>query len=61
MDLPAIPTSVPKARDVYSSCDGAIAAGEQRVQGSKGLGWGLPKMRVPSARDGDSDGVVFEN
>ena len=44
----------------YSSCDAAQAAGETRVQGSKGGGKGFPKWMVPSARDGDGDGVVCE-
>ena len=42
----------------YNSCDAAQAAGETRVQGSKGNGRGFPKWMVPSARDGD--GVVCE-
>ena len=41
---------------VYGSCEEAEAAGEQRVQGSKGGGRGFPKATVPSARDGDGDG-----
>ena len=44
----------------YGSCDAAQAAGERRVQGSKGDGRGFPKSMVPSARDGDGDGVVCE-
>ena len=40
----------------YNSCDVAQAAGETRVQGSKGNGRGFPKWMVPSARDGDGDG-----
>ena len=33
----------------------------ERVQGSKGKwSWGFPQSMVPSARDGDSDGVVCE-
>ena len=43
---------------VYRSCDEAAAAGEQRVQGNKGDGKGFPQAMVPSARDGDRDGVV---
>ena len=38
----------------------AEAAGESRVQGSAGGGKGFPKEMVPSARDGDGDGVVCE-
>ena len=45
---------------VYGSCDDAEAAGEQRVHGSRGGGRGFPKGMVPSARDGDGDGVVCE-
>ena len=44
----------------YSSCDAAQAAGETRVHGSKGSGRGFPQPMVPSARDGDGDGVVCE-
>ena len=35
-------------------------AEEQRFQGSQGGGLGYPKAMVPSARDGDGDGVVCE-
>ena len=45
---------------VYRSCEEAAAAGEQRVQGNRGGGQGFPKTMVPSARDGDGDGVVCE-
>ena len=45
---------------MYGSCEDAEAAGEQRVQGSRGRGRGFPKAMVPSARDGDGDGVVCE-
>ena len=45
---------------VYGSCEEAEAAGEERVQGSQGSGRGFPKEMVPSARDGDGDGVVCE-
>ena len=45
---------------VYGSCEEAESAGEQRVQGSRGGGEGFPKAMVPSARDGDGDGVVCE-
>ena len=44
----------------YESCEAAVAAGEPRVQGSKGPGRGFPEAMVPSARDGDNDGVVCE-
>ena len=53
------PTSEPEGT-VYGSCDEAEAAGEQRVQGSQGGGEGFPKRVVPSARDGDGDGIVCE-
>ena len=45
---------------VYGSCEEAESAGEQRFQGSQGGGLGYPKAMVPSARDGDGDGVVCE-
>ncbi|MCY3749015.1 MAG: thermonuclease family protein [Chloroflexi bacterium] len=45
---------------VYDSCEAAEAAGEPRVQGSAGSGRGFPHATVPSARDGDGDGVVCE-
>ena len=45
---------------VYGSCEEAAEAGEQRVQGSQGGGQGFPKAMVPSARDGDGDGIVCE-
>ena len=45
---------------VYGSCEEAVEAGETRVQGSAGGGRGFPKEMVPSARDGDGDGVVCE-
>ena len=58
-------TSTPEPRPTataatikYNSCDAAQAAGETRVTGSKGQGRGFPKWMVPSARDGDGDGVV---
>ena len=53
------PTDEPES-SVYGSCEEAAAAGEQRVQGSQGGGLGFPKAMVPSARDGDGDGVVCE-
>ena len=45
---------------VYGSCEEAAEAGEQRVQGSQGGGEGYPTAMVPSARDGDGDGIVCE-
>jgi len=44
----------------YASCDAAEDAGVERVQGSQGSGRGFPAAAVPSARDGDGDGVVCE-
>ena len=45
---------------VYGSCDEAQAAGEVRVRGARGEGRGFSAETVPSARDGDGDGVVCE-
>ena len=45
---------------VYGTCEDAEAAGEQRILGSSGGGRGFPAELVPSARDGDGDGVVCE-
>ena len=45
---------------VYGSCEEAAAAGEELVQGSHGSGEGFQKAVVPSARDGDGDGMVCE-
>ena len=45
---------------VYGSCEEAEFAGESRFQGSQGGGLGYPKAMVPTARDGDGDGVVCE-
>ena len=45
---------------MYGSCEEAAEAGEQRVQGSQGGGLGYPKATVPSARDGDGDGILCE-
>ena len=59
----ATPTLVPEPQEnisVYGSCEEAVEAGESRVQGSVGGGRGFPKGMVPSARDGDGDGVVCE-
>ena len=53
------PTVEPEG-SVYGSCEEAESAGEQLVQGSRGGGRGFPKAMVPSARDGDGDGVVCE-
>ena len=56
----ATPPAVTSRENVYDSCDEAEEAGEERVQGSEGSGWGFPQSMVPSARDGDDDGVVCE-
>ena len=61
----AAPTLVPESEpeentSVYGSCEEAVEAGESRVQGSAGGGRGFPNEKVPSARDGDGDGVVCE-
>ena len=56
----AKPTPAPSSGATYASCEAAEAAGEIRVQGSKGAGVGFPKLMVPSVRDGDGDGVVCE-
>lgn len=55
------PTHFPvSTKRVYGSCDEAIEAGEQRITGRNGPGQGFPRQMVPSARDGDNDGVVCE-
>lgn len=56
------PTPIPPLQSgaIYASCEEAAAAGEPRVQGSSGPGRGYPTWQVPSARDGDRDGVVCE-
>ena len=53
------PTAEPE-ETVYGSCEAAEDAGETLVQGSQGGGRGFPAKMVPSARDGDGDGVVCE-
>lgn len=50
----------PLAEGTYASCDDAEAAGEERRVGARGSGRGFPAEIVPSARDGDQDGVVCE-
>ena len=57
---PAEPTSSPTATDTYADCDEAEEAGEERVPGTNGPGRGFPQSKVPSARDGDGDGIVCE-
>ena len=56
----ATPTPTPDSGKTYASCDEAEDADEPRVRGSKGNGRGFPAAKVPSARDGDGDGVVCE-
>lgn len=60
----ATATSTPAASTstttTYASCDEAEDAGVERVQGSRGSGKGFPASVVPSARDGDGDGIVCE-
>ena len=56
---PRTPTLAP-ATTTYASCEAAQAAGETRIRGIQGNGRGFPKPMVPSARDGDGDGVVCE-
>ena len=57
---PVPPPIQSPAATTYASCDAAQAAGEPRIQGSQGNGRGFPKSMVPSARDGDGDGIVCE-
>ena len=45
---------------IYASCEDAESAGVERVRGSEGSGRGFPADLVPSAGDGDRDGVVCE-
>ena len=60
-ERPAQPSASPTPQTrTYANCDAAQAAGERRIQGSKGGGRGFPRWMVPSARDGDGDGVVCE-
>ncbi len=56
----ATATTVALSDGAYATCDAAEAAGEQRMQGNEGSGWGFPRSMVPTARDGDSDGIVCE-
>ena len=55
----ATPTAA-GASTVYGSCEEAEQAGVPRQQGSQGAGYGFPAETIPSARDGDRDGVVCE-
>ena len=61
----AIPAAPPKidpqeSGQIYESCDAAVEAGLERIKGDSGDGRGFPARLVPSARDGDGDGVVCE-
>ena len=63
-DVPPTPTPPPTATlapaaTTYPSCDEAERAGVPRQKG-RGDGQGFPAETVPSARDGDGDGVVCE-
>ena len=51
-------TDVPEG--AYASCEEAEAAGEERQVGARGDAKGFRADLVPSARDGDGDGVVCE-
>ncbi len=54
-------TAVPAESDeIYADCDAAVEAGVERIRGDSGSGRGFPAWQVPSARDGDGDGVVCE-
>ena len=53
------PTETPEGL-VYGSCEDVEAAGEERVLGNQGGGEGFLKEMIPSARDGDRDGIVCE-
>ncbi len=54
-------TTVPaESGEIYPSCDDAAEAGLIRIKGDSGDGRGFPAWQVPSARDGDGDGVVCE-
>ena len=50
----------PGQATVYRSCEEADQARETLTQGTNGPGRGYPQALVPSARDGDGDGVVCE-
>ena len=59
-DAAATPMSTPITSKTYASCNEAMDADEPRVRGTKGTVRGFPAAMVPSARDGDGDGVVCE-
>ena len=54
------PQPNPLPAGTYASCAEAEAAGEPRVKGGQGEGWGFPASMLPNSRDGDADGVVCE-
>jgi hypothetical protein len=56
------PTVEPDQETVYGygSCEEAVAAGVERVKGSRDGGSRFPAVMVPSARDVNGDGVVCE-
>lgn len=61
----AVPTATQvvdpqEAGQVFKNCDAAVEAGLERIKGDSGDGRGFPAWQVPSARDGDGDGVVCE-
>ena len=61
VELKEPPTPEAEERtEVYESCQEAESAGEKRVPGTRGEGKGFPQAMVPSARDGDGDGIVCE-
>ena len=60
LDVPVEVEAAASTSTTYGNCEAAAAAGERRVQGSVGNGWGFPAAFVGSARDGDNDGVVCE-
>lgn len=53
-------TSPAQTGEIYPNCDAATDAGLERIKGESGDGRGFPAWQVPSARDGDGDGVVCE-
>ncbi len=55
-----LPLATGDVEQIYGNCDDAEVSGLERVMGELGSGWGFPQDQVPSARDGDGDGVVCE-
>ena len=58
--IPTATATPASSGEIYPDCDAAAEAGLARETGDKGDGRGFPAWQVPSARDGDSDGVVCE-